>query len=145
MKKSYIPFLAFLILLVLTLPFPFHYATSVVPGWHTTIFPPYFAGIFVVVIVLLFITIAYWLLSKKVDKTNWTLFIIHFLATIPTIIFIRFPFILLNSQQASEAELLTNISNRIKLIPMASSIFIAAQILFLIYFFRTIRAKRIIT
>ena len=145
MKKSYIPFLAFLILLVLRIPFSFDYATSVIPGWHTTIFPPYLTGIFVVVIILIFVTIGYWLLSRRVDKTNWTLFIIHLLVTIPTIIFIRFPFILLPAQQTSQPELLTNISTRINLIPIASWIFIASQIIFLIYFIRTITAKRIIT
>ena len=145
MKKSYIPFLAFLILLVLTIPFPFDYTTSVISGWHTTIFPLYFTWIFVVMIILIFVTIAYWLLSRRVDKTNWTLFIIHLLVTIPTIIFIRFPFILLNAHQANQPELLTNISTRIKSIQIASWVFIAGQILFLIYFIRTITAKRIIT
>jgi hypothetical protein len=145
MKKSYIPFLAFLILLVLTIPFPFHFAASVIPGWHTIIFPTYLVRTIIVVIILILATFAYWLLSKRVDKTNWTIFIIHFLATIPTVMFIKFPFMLLNAQHASHAELLRNISIRIKLIPIAYWIFIAGQILFLIYFIRTITAKRIIT
>ena len=34
MKKPYIPFVAFLILLILTMPFSFDFAASVVPGWH---------------------------------------------------------------------------------------------------------------
>ena len=137
MTRSYIPFLAFLILLLLAMPFSFDLATSVVPGWHTRIFPPYFIWGFVVLVVLFFVTIAYWLLSKRTDKINWILFAIHFALTIPTIIYLRFPSIVWSVQLIKSTEL------RLKLIPIAWTLFIAGQILFLIYYIRTIKTKRI--
>lgn len=142
MRRPYIPFLAFLILLLLTIPFSFDFATSVVPGWHTTIFPPYFIWGLIVITVLLLVTIGYWLLSKQTDNTNWTLFAIHFVLTIPTIIYLKFPSILLDVQLTDQDELIKAIAFRIKLIPIAWTLFIVAQVLFLIYFIRTIKKSK---
>ena len=143
MGRPYIPFIAFLILLLLTMPFSFDFATSVVPGWHTTIFPPYFIWGLFVIIILLFVTIGYWLLFKRTDKTNWTLFAIHFALTIPTIIYLKFPSILLDVQSTDQREWIRAIDFRMKLIPVACILFIVGQILFLIYFIRTLKTKRL--
>lgn len=141
MTRPYIPFFAFLILLLLTIPFSFDFATSMVPGWHTTIFPPYFIWGLIVMIVLLLATIGYWLISKRTDKTNWTLFATHLALTIPTIVYLKFPYSLWDIQITNQDELRKAIEFRMKLIPIAWTLFIAGQILFLIYYFRTIRAK----
>src|SRR5215216_5777514 len=119
MNKPYIPFLAFLVLLLLTIPFSSDFATSVVPGWHTTIFPPYFIWGLVVIIVLVLVTIGYWLLSKRTGKTNWALFAIHFLLTIPTVIYLKFPAILLDLQMANQDELIRTLEFRMRLISVA--------------------------
>ena len=145
MTRPYLPFLAFLILLLLTITFSFDFATSVVPGWHTTIFPPYFIWGLIVLVVLLLVTVGYWLLSKRTDKTNWTLFAIHFVLTIPTVIYLKFPSILLDVQFADQDKLIKAIEFRMKLIPIAWTLFIAGQIMFLIYYVRTIKAKRTVT
>jgi len=142
MTRPYIPFLAFLILLLLTIPFSFDFATSVVPGWHTTIFPPYFIWGLIVVIVLLLVTIGYWLLSKRTDKINWTLFAIHFLLTIPTIIFLKFPTILFDVELTDQDKLIRAIEFHMKIIPIAWTLFYIGQILFLIYFIRTIKQRK---
>lgn len=141
MTKPYIPFLAFLILLLLTIPFSFDFATSVVPGWHITIFPSYFIWGLIVITTLLLTTIGYWLLSKRTDNTNWALFAFHFVLTIPTIIYLKFPSVLLDMQLANQDELINAITFRLKLIPVAWTLFIVGQILFLIYFIRTIKTK----
>jgi hypothetical protein len=143
MKKPYIPIFAFSVLLLLTIPFSFDFATSVVPGWHTTIIPLYFVGGLLVIIVLLLVTIGYWLLSKQVDKTSWTLFALHFFLTIPTAIFVNFPSIFLDVQQTNQEEIIKAIYFRMKLIPVAWTFFILGQILFIIYFVRTINSKRV--
>ena len=146
MTRPFIPFLAFLILLLLTIPFSFDFATSVVPGWHTTIFPPYFIWGLIVLIVLFLVTIGYWLLSKRTDKTNWTLFAIHFALTIPTIIYLKFPSILLDVQFTDQEKLIRAIEFRTRLIPVAWTLFIVGQLLFFIYFIRTIKqSKRMAT
>lgn len=141
MTRPYIPFLAFLILLLLTIPFSLDFATSVVPGWHTTILPPYLIGEVTIIIVLLLSIIGYWLLSKQSDKTNWILFAIHFALTVPTILFLKFPSILLNVQLPDSNELIKAFEFRMKLIPVAWALFAVGQIIFLIYYIRTIKTK----
>ena len=146
MTRSYIPFIVFLVLLFLEIPFSCNFATSVVPGWHTTIYPPatiYLPNYIWSVIlrtVLLFFLIAYWLALKRADKINWWLFVFHLFLTIPTIIFIRFPSLFLNVQNIDQEEAYNIISLRIKLIPWAEFLFVIGQIIFLIYFIRVIRS-----
>jgi hypothetical protein len=67
------------------------------------------------------VTIGYWLLSKRADKTNWTLFAIHFTLTILTVIFLKFPTILLGGQLTNQEELIRAIEFRVKLIPIAAA------------------------
>ena len=123
------------------IPFSFGFATSAVPGWHTTIYPPYFVSALISIIVLLLLTIGYWLLSKRVDKTSWTLFVIHFILTIPTFIFLKFPSVFLDKTQTNQEELLRNLSLQIKLVPVAWILFMAGQILFIIYCIKTIKNR----
>jgi hypothetical protein len=53
-KKSLLLILLLLVIIAfLIYPFSFDYATSVVPGWHTTILPPYFIAGIIVTITLL--------------------------------------------------------------------------------------------
>jgi hypothetical protein len=143
MTKPYIPFFAFLTLLFLIIPFSFDFATSVVPGWHTTIFPPFFIWGLIVIVILLLVTIGYWLLSKQVDKINWTLFVIHFGLTIPAVIYLKIPTIFLEVPLTNQEELIKAILLRIKFIPVAWALFGIGQIIFVIYFARTIYSKRI--
>ena len=145
MTRPYVPFLAFLVLLLLTIPFSFDFATSVVPGWHTTIFPRYFIWGLITIVVLLLVTIGYWLLSKRVDKINWTLFAIHFLLTIPAVIYLKFPSIFLDIQRSNQEEMIRAVLFRIKLIPIAWTLFIVGQDLFIIYYVRTIKLNRVAT
>ena len=145
MTRLYFPLIAFLTLLLLTIPFSFDFATSVVPGWHTSIYPPYYIWTLAMVVVLLFVVIGYWLMSRRVDKTNWTLFILHLLLTIPTVIFIKFPSILLDVHEANRDEFIRSFLMRVKLIPWAEGIILVGQVLFLVYFIRTIRKKPLTT
>jgi hypothetical protein len=145
MTRPYIPFIAFLILLLSTISFSFDFATSVVSGWHTTIIPPYFIRGHVVLVVLLLLTIGYWLLSKRTDKTNWSLFAVYCALTIPTVIYLKFPSILLDVQTTDYEKMIKALEFRMKLVQVAWALFIAGQILFPVYFVRTIRAKRVVT
>jgi hypothetical protein len=141
MKRPYLPFFAFLILLWLTIPFSFIFSTDAIPGWHTTIFPLYFIWRLIVMGALLFVTIGYWLLKKQADRINWTLFAIHFALTIPTVIYLKFPSMFLDVHTANQYELFKLIQFRIELIPIAWTLFIIGQLLFFIYYLRTIRVK----
>ncbi|MGN6437601.1 MAG: hypothetical protein ACTHMM_13760 [Agriterribacter sp.] len=143
MVTRYIPIFAFLILLLLTIPFSLDFATSVVPGWHTTIFPPYFFWGLGVTVVLILTIIGYWLLRNRNDKINWALFAGHFVLTVPTIIYLKFPGIFLQPQLSDEGEWIKAIEFRIRLIPIIWTLFIIGQTLFLVYYVRSIRKRRI--
>lgn len=142
MTKNFIPIVAFLILLLLTIPFSSEFATSIVPGWHTTIFPPYFIWTILVMVALLFGAIGYWLLSKRTKSVNWILFCFHAMLTIPAIIHYRFPTLFINRHFRSGDDQLEEIAFSIKLLELVWAAFVAGQVLFFIYFIRTIKLKR---
>ena len=127
MKIKQLPFIIYLLLTISFFPLSSDYATSVVPGWHTTIFPPYFIWQFIVVFIILLVSIAYWKLSKKTSTINWIFFIIHFILTIPAIIYLKFGSIIFNSATISKDELL---------IPIA---FVLGQILFIVHYVRSLQ------
>jgi len=141
MTRPTIPILAFLVLLLLAIPYPFDATTSVEPGWRTIIYPLYFIWLLAFAISLLFIIIGYWLLSKRVDKINCTLFIFHFVLTVPTLKFMKFPSIFLNFGLLNQEDLFSNIARRIEIIPYAVKLFVVGQLLFGIYFIRVINSK----
>ena len=140
MVKTYIPFLAFLALLLLTIPFPF--ATSVVPGWHVTVLPPLFIWTSILAIVFIFVAIGYWLLNQHAKPISWTFFIIHLLLTLPAVIFIKLPTIFLEFDTTNQEILLHRLSIRMAFIPWAWVLFTIGQIIFLVSFVRIIITKR---
>ncbi len=79
----------------------------------------------------------------RTDRINWTLFVIHLLVTILTLTYLKIPTILLDVRQLNQDDLTKAITFRVKLLPATRTLFIAGQILFLIYYIRTIKAERI--
>ena len=61
MNRLFIPLLVILVLVLLAVAFSFDSSTLAVPGWHTTIYPPYFIWVIILILVLLFVSIGYWL------------------------------------------------------------------------------------
>jgi hypothetical protein len=145
MKKSYILFFVFLVLVLLAIAFSFDSSNLAVPGWHTTIFPPYFIEVIISILVLLFVCIGYWLLSNRADKSSWILFALHCTLTIPTAVFIVFPSVFLNVQQGDQEEIIRAVIFRMKLIPVAWAVFIIGQVLCIIYLIRAFRNRRVST
>ncbi len=141
MKRPYLPFLAFLFLLLITVPFSFDFAISVAPGWHTTILPSDTKFLIVGIVVLLFVIIGYWLIIKKTGKVNRGLFWAHFILTISTITYIHYPMIFVKVEVPFTDELIRIASQRLTLLDTARIAFAASQVLFLIYFVRTVRKK----
>jgi hypothetical protein len=123
------------------MPFSSDFTTSAVPGWHIIIFSLHLIGKLTVIVVLLLVTAGYWLLCRHTGKINRAVFAIHFALTILTIIYLQFPAILLNVQ-ANPSELIQAIEFRMDLIPIAWMLLAAAQILFLLYYIRIMKARR---
>ncbi len=143
MNRLFIPLLVVLILVLLAVAFSFDSSTLAVPGWHTTIYPPYFIGVIISILFLLFVSIGYWLLTNIADKIIWILFALHFTLTIPTAVFIFFPSIFLNVQQGDQEEIIKAVIFRMKLIPVAWTLFIIGQVLFVSYTVRAFKASRL--
>jgi hypothetical protein len=139
MPKQYIPFFTFLALLLFFL-FPFDFATSVVPGWHTTIFPPHFFLWLVIIIFLFLSTIGYWFLAKRVGKINWMSFFVHLVLNIPSLIFIKFPSFFLDLEVLYVFDLSKTLL--IKSILLVLILFMIGQALFVIHFVRNINSRK---
>lgn len=122
MKINHLPFLIYLLLTIWFLPLSSDYATSVVPGWHTTIFPPYAFGQFILILSLVGVSFGYWRLSKQTDTINWKLFFIHFILTIPLLILLKF-----------DTHISTDI-NPITTVSVSIFMFIIGQIIFLLHY-----------
>ena len=131
MKIEKLPFIVFLLLTISFFPMSLDYAVSIVPGWHTAIFPPYFICQSLVVLAMMLVSIAYWKLSKKPDRINWTFFIIHFILTIPVIIYLKFDSVIINIATKSKDVLLISIA------------FLLGQILFIVQYVRSLQRLRV--
>ncbi|WP_148089204.1 hypothetical protein [Taibaiella sp. KBW10] len=142
MTRPYIPFFAFLVLLLSSISLSTDFATSVVPGWHTTVFSPYFLGKSTIIITLLLVTIGYFFLSKRTANISRIIFFIHLILTIPFILFLKFPSIFLGISHANPEKMGEALSLRITLMFLAGVLFIAGQVTFLVYFIRNIIIKR---
>ncbi|MDH7460360.1 hypothetical protein QEG73_03690 [Chitinophagaceae bacterium 26-R-25] len=140
MIKSVLTICAFISMILIFLC-PFSFAVPVVPGWHLTIYPTDLLITITIATFLLLGAIGYLVLSRNNDRINRTLYIVHFVLTAVTAFYLCFPAICLDMLRTDEG-LLPAIAWRITLIPYAWGIFIAAQTLFFIYFFRTIKKQK---
>lgn len=142
MKKPTIPFFSFLLLFLWTVPFSFDMATSVVPGWGTSVFPPHFILEILLAAFMLHATLGYWFLSRRGRQINWKLFVCHLVLSLPAILILKYPSILLDVQQPTQEDIANSIQLRLILVPVVWVFFFVGQAIFIIYCFRTIVAKR---
>ena len=137
--KKIIPILLILILVILLVnSFSFDFATSVVPGWHTTILPPYFLVSVVFTILLLIDVPIYWYCNKRDLSNAKKVVIAHFIISFLLVVLLRFPEIyssdLLNLKD-------TEIINSITTIELTIKGFAFIQLLYFIYIFTVFRRK----
>lgn len=144
MIKRYVPFLALISLLFLTLPLVLDFVTSDVQGWHTTLNRPEFTFRFIILIMLCFLIIGNWLNTNKADKVSWIIFSFHVLLTLSTIIYLKFPRIFLDVPLNDQNALINSVELRLKFIPVVMTIFFLGQVLLMIGFIRVImKTKRV--
>ncbi len=80
MKKAAIVYLVLFFLCIVSFFFTQEYATSVVPGWHVTIYPPYFILHVILVAYLLVLAAVYWKLHSKI-RIKPSMLVVHFITT----------------------------------------------------------------
>ena len=89
--KKYVPFIAFTSLLILSIPFESGFIIQSLSGWNTVIPSTSYLEIIVLILISI-ITFIYWRISKKETQINLKLFVIHFIMTIPIVLWARFNF-----------------------------------------------------
>lgn len=141
MRKPYIPILAFALLLLLSMPLPLEMATSVIPGWHTTILAPQIIPTIAISLILLIVLFIYWRLPRKTGRISVILFVAHFLLTIPLVLYAKlFAFLLSIGINAADK---TALEDRLQLLGytglIAGLLFIAGQVLFATYAYKVLR------
>jgi hypothetical protein len=88
MDRKYLPFIAFLFLLILATPFESGLRIQN-SGWNT-IFPTTSLLEIIVWVFIAIITFMYWLRIKKSKEIVIKIFLIHFILTIPIVLYARF-------------------------------------------------------
>lgn len=135
MKSRYTQSCIFLILLILTFISQRNAWFSVVPGWHTVIYPPKYIIEMSIIILLLILAIAgYAFLSFKKQSLNPVIFVIHFLLTIPIIIALLYPFKSGDMTSLSKDEIEKIFSRQEWMGYVLISVFIVGQLIFLTFF-----------
>ena len=142
MQRPYLSFFIFAILFTLTIPFSFDNAAFIVPGWHTTRMTPYFLTSIIIACVLFCVTIAYWRLSKRVDKINTVFLLFHIVLTIPTVIFVRNPFLIRNINGSDLTLLNRQVTFATAFVATSYILFLIGQISFAIFYYKSIQFKK---
>lgn len=138
MIKTKTAFLIFVILCIII--FPYHIAilfihsdslSSLIPGWHTTIFPGQIIANLIKFLILFLGTFFYWKLSKIIADLDLKKFLIHFFLTIPAIFVGRISlYELLDFNLAGAETLISRIQIVIYTNTFINILFFIGQILF---------------
>ncbi|MBF6640225.1 hypothetical protein IVB69_01905 [Flavobacterium sp. J49] len=140
MIKTKISLIVFTILLVILFPFSIlfwksDYATSVIPGWHTTIISPYLTATLFKSVLLLIVVVLYWKLNKVVKEIDLKIFILHLTLTIPSILNSKLP---LHSFIEFDRNDMTKTANEIEIVNsiviVLNVLFVIGQVIFGIYY-----------
>ncbi len=139
-KKGLIFILLFLATLLLLMnPYTFDFATSIIPGWHTTIFPPFFIASFLLIIILLIDSFIYWRLHKAKSEKSKTIVIIHFIFTMVMALLIKYPDLYFKDINPNYT--VTEILNLLDWVKYASYFFVVLQILYFVYIIKVLSRK----
>jgi hypothetical protein len=87
--KNYIPLVSFALLLIVAIPFESGFTIQSLTGWNKVIPSTSYLEIIVLIIISI-ITFIYWKISN--NKIDLKLFALHFILTIPIVVWARFNF-----------------------------------------------------
>ncbi len=142
MQKRNIPFILFLLLLCFAWQFSCNLAFSVVPGWHTTIYPPYFFMSVAFYLSLLFVAFGYRALGKKGIVVKSKIYIAHILLILPSVLLITYPFLFLHFPAVNFPLTAGQAKFYAILLYTVHTIFILAQIVFAGYAYKRIKSAK---
>ncbi|KUJ59867.1 hypothetical protein AR687_21200 [Flavobacteriaceae bacterium CRH] len=140
MLKTKTAFIIFVILTAFTFPYLYlplilnsDFFSSLIPGWHTVIYP--LLPALIKFLFLIIVSFFYWKLSKITNEIDLKKFIIHFLLTIPGIIFSKINlYKILYSNSAEPENFMFQIQTVVFIRITANILFFVGLILFGIYY-----------
>lgn len=135
MNKTSIPFLVFACLCLLSCPLFYDFGFSVIPGWHTILIPPQAVKVLLVFIILIIVSCCYWILYRKNNDLPLWVFIVQVTCTLPLILWLLVPSALLLFLYQ---DVYTSRTPVFFTITVADALFISGQILFSVYFVKTL-------
>ena len=124
-------------LILLALLINYEYATSVIPGWHTTILPSQTVIQIVVGLWLFVLSVGYWMLKLRKININKKLFVAHLLLTLPLPALFTVKNGILDFSVVYEYIEIFNTLTHSNIV-----LFIAGQLLFISYFIRSILLRK---
>jgi hypothetical protein len=91
MRKKNIPFTLFSFLFISAIPFESGFTIQSLTGWNMVIPSTSYLEIIILVYISI-IVFLYWKISKRQAEPNLKLFLLHFILTIPIVLWARFNF-----------------------------------------------------
>lgn len=91
MGNKYIPLAFFSFLFIVAIPFESGFTVQSLTGWNMTIPSTSYLEIIILIYISIIIFL-YWKISKKQAEPNLKLFMLHFILTIPVVLWARFNF-----------------------------------------------------
>jgi len=138
MKKVFPLIIALFIVALLVYTLSLDFATPVIPGWHTTIFPPYFIVSVLLIFLLLIDLLLYWIALYKKSSDGKKIILWHFIISIIFTVLITHPSILFSLETEVEQLSFTD-----KLINLVIS-YIVFQVAYLLCIAIVLLKKRVI-
>lgn len=139
--RKYIPLIAFTLLLILAIPFESGFTIQSLSGWNMVIPSTSYLEI-IVLIVISIITFVYWRISKKETQINLKLFLIHFILSIPIVIWARFNFPIRQITEKNSTNILQMIALIDQILYTILLLFFVGQTFFVILLFKIRKTKR---
>ncbi|MDF2192524.1 hypothetical protein [Paraflavitalea sp. CAU 1676] len=140
MKRSMIPFLTYLVLVIVTSPLTPYFSLSEVPGWHTDAMSPFSLLALVNWVPLLLVMLGYWHLSKRFNQVNMKLFGLHLLLTLPLMVVDYFSVLIIECVDDYKATL-KSLFLMAQFYPWLVLAFWAGQAVFGIYYWGRVKEK----
>lgn len=125
--KNYIPLISFALLLILAIPFESGFTIQSLTGWNMVIPSTSYLEIIVLIIITI-ITFTYWKITKY--KIGLKLFALHFLLTIPIVLWARFNFPIRQITAKNSTDILKFIDLLDRILYTVLVLFFTGQVIF---------------
>ena len=137
MQKKYLPILSFLLLLIIATPFESGFTVQN-SGWHTIIPSTSYLEIIVWILISI-ILFSYWIIIKKGKTIHLKIFMVHFVLSIPLVLYARFNTFIRCTASKNTTDILEFITILNTIAYTSLILFFVSQVIFIIYIIKNKR------